>query len=144
MTIENITVRLADWHRYRNPICAIRRRVFIEEQQVPEDMEWDGLDAMAIHVLGRTDNGPACGTARMLPDGRIGRMAVLPAYRNRGLGSALLQKLMVLAVDAGLEQLSLHAQIRAIPFYRHHGFEARGNEFSEAGIPHRLMQHRLR
>lgn len=130
----------ADWPTEQNTICAIRRRVFIEEQRVPEDMEWDGLDMSAIHVLGSVDPGPPCATARLLPDGRIGRMAVLPAYRNRGLGSALLSALMAMATEAGMQQLCLHAQIRALAFYRRFGFEASGDEFLEAGIRHRLMK----
>ncbi len=130
----------ADWPTEQDTICAIRRRVFIEEQQVPEDLEWDGLDRTAIHVLGSVNPGPACATARLLPDGRIGRMAVLPAYRNRGLGSALLAELMATAAEAGMQQLCLHAQMRVLAFYQRFGFEASGDTFVEAGIRHCLMR----
>lgn len=134
-----INVRRADWSYDRETISAIRRRVFIEEQRVPEDMEWDGLDAGAIHVLGGFAGQEPCATGRLLGCGQIGRMAVLPASRGHGLGGLLLTELIRAAGDNGLQRVFLHAQARAVPFYLRHGFELTGREFEEAGILHRLM-----
>ncbi|MDZ7735777.1 MAG: GNAT family N-acetyltransferase [Gammaproteobacteria bacterium] len=134
-----IDVWRADWSYDRETISAIRRRVFIEEQQVPEDMEWDGLDAGAIHVLGGFTGQTSCATGRLLGSGQIGRMVVLPASRGHGLGGLLLATLIRAAGDSGLPRVFLHAQVRAVPFYLRHGFELNGEKFEEAGILHRPM-----
>ena len=137
-------VRRADWATEQSTICDIRRRVFIEEQRVPEALEWDGLDAGAMHVLGGPDQtGAACATGRLLGSGQIGRMAVLSGYRGRGLGSLVLAALVRAAGDSGLEQVFLHAQTSALPFYRGHGFTADGPPFMEAGIQHQLMRRQI-
>lgn len=133
----------ADWEADQHRICDIRYRVFIREQGVPATLEWDGLDATAIHLLGRFGKDPACATARLLPSGQIGRMAVLREQRGHGLGSRLLQALLAAATDAGLQRLYLHAQLPAQAFYQRHGFESHGEIFVEAGIRHRLMSRRL-
>jgi len=138
-TSNNITIRRADWHADQSIISDIRRRVFIEEQHVPEALEWDGLDDTAIHVLGSIDGDAACATARLLNTGQIGRMAVLPAYRHRGLGSALVTELLSAAADGGMHEVFLHAQLRAQRFYERHGFTPVGDIFEDAGIPHIAM-----
>ncbi|HEB67625.1 MAG TPA: GNAT family N-acetyltransferase [Gammaproteobacteria bacterium] len=122
-------------------IRMIRETVFMAEQGVPGELEWDGLDHEAIHVVARNRNGEVIGTGRLLANGQIGRMAVLPAWRGRGIGSAMLQALLDEARRMGLKRVFLHAQIRALPFYARHGFEAFGETFLDADIPHRAMEH---
>ena len=119
---------------------AIRDAVFVVGQRVPAELERDGLDAGSRHVVARDLAGTAIGTARLAPDGRIGRMAVLPTWRDRGVGAALLNALLRMARDAGLAQVALHAQVRALAFYERHGFVAAGPRFMEAGIEHQAMQ----
>ena len=118
---------------------AIRREVFVIEQQVPEDEEWDEMDAGCLHLLASAGDGTPIGTGRILPDGRIGRMAVLNLWRGCGVGGALLRELLVLAREYGHAEARLHAQTHALGFYRKHGFTPRGEEFMEAGIPHYEM-----
>lgn len=139
---HSIDVWRADWLAEQASICDIRYRVFVEEQRVPEALEWDGLDDRAIHILGRIDGGPACGTGRLLTSGQIGRMAVLPAARGRGLGGRLLTALLAAADTAGIARVFLHGQLPALDFYRRFGFEPVGAEFMEAGIRHRIMERR--
>ncbi len=132
------SVRAADWSVDRNILSALRTEVFIREQSVPADMEWDELDAQSRHLVAFVDGVPI-GTGRLLPDGHIGRMAVLRAWRGKGVGSALLTGLMEIARALGRQRVLLNAQVRAVPFYLRHGFEAEGEEFLEAGIAHRRM-----
>lgn len=114
--------------------------MFVTEQGVPEQLEWDGKDAQAVHLIAETASGMAIGTARLLAGGRIGRMAVLANYRGQGVGSALLKQVLRLARQQGLRTLSLHAQIQVVPFYRRFGFEVVGDSFEEAGITHQAMR----
>lgn len=141
---SDFTVREVDWHERRAELRAIRTAVFIEEQGVPAELEWDEIDASCRHVLAFSTDGAAIGTGRLLPDGHIGRMAVLRAWRGRGAGSAILNRLLDLARMAGFDIVRLHAQTHAVGFYVKHGFTVIGDEFMEAGIPHRAMTQRLR
>lgn len=133
------TIEQVAWRDKQEELRAIRYTVFVEEQQVPVDEEWDGRDAAAIHVLAVTDAAQPVGTARLLDDGQIGRMAVLREYRRRGIGSALLQRLLTIAATRHITGLFLNAQIDAVDFYRCHGFEGVGPTFVEAGIVHLKM-----
>jgi predicted GNAT family N-acyltransferase len=135
------SVRLADWEADQEALRAIRTRVFVEEQGVPAELEWDGADTHARHLLATSPTGAAMGTARVLPNGQIGRMAVLPDWRRRGVGSTLLGEALALALEPGLPRPFVHAQISVLAFYARHGFVAEGKEFFEAGIPHRLMRY---
>lgn len=128
----------APWPRDAEAIASIRRCVFIEEQGVPEDLEWEARDPECEWFAARA-GGQLVGIARLTPDGHVGRMAVLPAWRGRGIGSALLRAVLQRARDKGLGVVSLHAQTHAIPFYARIGFRAEGEVFMEAGIPHRRM-----
>jgi predicted GNAT family N-acyltransferase len=132
-------VRAARWEADGDALREIRQRVFVEEQKVPLSLEWDGRDQDAFHVLAEDDRGRAVGTARMLADGHIGRMAVLPEWRRRGIGSALLRQLLGRAREQATPTPFLNAQISAMGFYARFGFAPRGAEFTEAGIPHRRM-----
>lgn len=135
-------IRLARWPEDRAAIRSVRHRVFVVEQGVPESLEWDGRDGEALHLLALDGAGEAVGTARLLPEGRIGRMAVLPGHRGRGIGGRLLQTLLEEARRRGLDRLELHAQCQVVDFYRRYGFLPIGEEYLEAGIPHRRMVQR--
>lgn len=132
-------VRRADWSRDCEALRAIRECVFVREQSVPVELEWDGEDQGAIHLLAVDAKGLAIGTARLLPSGQIGRMAVLPEWRRRGVGSALLEAALAVASEPGRPAPFLNAQTAVLAFYRRHGFVTEGGEFMEAGIPHRRM-----
>lgn len=133
-------ILITDWHGDRQRLSQIRRKVFIEEQGVPEELEWDDDDAGAIHLLAVDADGTPIGCARLLPDGHIGRMAVLQAWRGRGVGKALLQRALELARAEGHASVRLSAQTHAAGFYRRHGFIAEGDGYLEAGIPHLAMK----
>jgi len=132
------SVRPADWRIDGEVLRALREEVFIREQSVPAEMEWDEFDEQSRHVVAIADGVPI-GTGRLLPDGHIGRMAVLREWRGRGVGSALLTTLMETARMLGMSRVVLNAQIQALPFYLRHGFQAEGEEFQDAGIAHRQM-----
>jgi predicted GNAT family N-acyltransferase len=140
---STFTVREAAWHTHRVELQAIRRAVFVVEQRVPEELEWDEADARCHHVLAFAPGDEAIGTGRLLPDGHIGRMAVLAAWRGRGAGSAILNRLLELARQKCFDIVRLHAQSHALGFYAKHGFAVTGDELMEAGIPHRAMTLRL-
>ena len=135
-------VRILDWHIAAPLARPIREAVFLREQGVPEDMEWDEFDAVSRHALAYEATGRAVATGRLLPDGHIGRMAVLRGFRRRGMGGAVLAALLEEARRLGYPELMLHAQTHAAPFYARFGFVPEGAEFMEAGIPHLLMVRR--
>ena len=132
-------VRTADWEADGPALRQIRHEVFVAEQRVPEELEWDGLDAGCLHAIAESVDGTAVGTGRLLPDGHIGRMAVRAPWRGQGIGTALLGHLIAEARARGQRHLALHAQTHALGFYARHGFVPRGPEYLEAGIPHRTM-----
>ncbi|TVQ08845.1 MAG: GNAT family N-acetyltransferase [Balneolaceae bacterium] len=135
----NIQVRLAGWSGDQSEIRRIRTLVFIEEQEIPEDEEFDDADPSAIHVLAHDTNGEAIGTARLLDYKKIGRVAVMRNWRGRGVGKALILFLMQVARENGAPAVELDAQVYAIPFYEKLGYRVTGEEFMDAGIPHRKM-----
>ena len=115
----------------------------MREQSVPLELEWDGNDPHYVQVLAWDADGEAIGTARMSPSGHIGRMAVVAHRRECGVGSALLQALLSIARQEGLTSVHLNAQTEAVGFYARHGFQAYGEVFLDAGIPHRRMHRSL-
>ena len=133
-------VRVADWKRDEAKLKSIRYDVFCVEQAVPEALEWDGVDPQCTHAIAEDTEGREIGCGRLLPDGHIGRMAVRPPWRGRGVGSALLEKLVALATERGDSKAMLNAQTHAMPFYARYGFEPVGEPFDEAGIPHQGME----
>ena len=137
---ENPTLEVipASWPRHAEAIAELRRRVFIREQGVPEALEWEARDPECDWFVARS-GGELVGIVRLTPDAHVGRLAVLPAWRGRGIGSALLQAVLQRARDKGLTTVTLHAQTHALPFYARMGFRAEGEVFMEAGIPHRRM-----
>lgn len=134
-----IRVRVSDWGGARACAVSVRREVFIVEQGVPESLEWDEHDASSLHALAEGPGGEILGTGRLLADGVIGRMAVRRSWRGRGVGSAILRALLARARARGDRELTLSAQVAAIPFYERFGFQAEGPVFDDAGIPHRRM-----
>ena len=135
-------IELLSWGQAREHASPIRFTVFVEEQRVPRDIELDEHDAVSVHAL-VFENGKAVATGRLLPDGHIGRMAVLKEWRGRGLGGLMLARLVERAKERGDREIVLSAQIHAVPFYRAHGFSAYGAEYMEAGIRHQEMRRRL-
>ena len=130
----------ATWQDSQSALGAVRRAVFIEEQQVPEALEYDGLDESCQHVLVTDAGQRPVGCGRMKPDGHIGRMAVLKDCRGQGIGSAMLVALLEVARAQRCAEVYLHAQVSAIPFYEKHGFCVSGEVFMDAGIPHKTMR----
>ena len=119
---------------------AVREPVFVVEQQVPIEEEWDELDPKCRHVIARDALDRPIGTGRLTPERKIGRMAVIADWRGKGVGGAILEALMDEARALGWPEVTLNAQTHAMPFYASYGFEAFGEEFMEAGIPHRKMR----
>ena len=140
---NRFTVRLVDWSEAGEGLRAVRRAVFIDEQSIPEDMEWDEFDAVCRHAIAEDAAGAAIGCGRLLRDGHVGRLAVLAEWRGRGVGAALLRHLVDLARTRGHARAILNAQAQAMPFYARYGFVADGDEYLEAGIPHRTMARTL-
>ncbi|WP_328716331.1 GNAT family N-acetyltransferase [Halomonas elongata] len=136
---HTLEIREGDWSELGDIAGEIRRVVFIEEQQVPEDEEWDGRDDKCRHFLALDAAGKALGTARLLPDGHIGRVAVLEEARGRGVGLALMEAAIASARRRGDATVALSAQTHALAFYERLGFHAHGETFLDAGIPHRNM-----
>lgn len=136
---DGFKVRLAHWPEDTAMLRQVRDTVFIQEQHVPAELEWDGIDAECIHVLAISQDGQAIGTGRLLQDGHIGRMAVLKNWRNLGVGKRMMETLMTEARRQHYPLLLLNAQVSAVPFYEHFGFITRGDVFDEAGIPHLEM-----
>lgn len=128
------------WETHKDQLRRVRERVFIDEQGVPRELEWDGKDEDACHFLALNEAGQALGCARLLPGGQIGRMAVLADHRKRGIGARLLDAVLDEAKRRGITRVVLHAQAGAVDFYRRAGFIPRGEEFMEAGIPHLEME----
>lgn len=144
MGIESgFSLEPATWDVDQAALRAVRTRVFIQEQAVSEEEEWDALDAGSYHVLARDQGRHPIGTGRLTPERMIGRMAVLPDWRGRGVGEAMLVYLCERAVALGWREVTLNAQLQAIPFYERAGFQAEGPEFLDAGIRHRLMRKSL-
>lgn len=136
-------VLVVKWNDYLETLRAIRETVFIQEQNVPVELEWDEYDETSWHALVYNAADEPVGTARLLLDGHIGRMAVLKEWRRKGFGSALLIRLLEEARKHGLSSVKLNAQVSAAQFYQKFGFVKIGETFVEAGIPHIAMVMKL-
>ncbi|AOS97990.1 putative N-acetyltransferase YjcF [Microbulbifer aggregans] len=132
-------IAVADWDRDLDAIRMVRETVFIREQKVDPAIEWDDQETSAAHFLVRLEGEPVA-TGRLTSKGKIGRMAVLPAFRGRGLGLRLLEAICNYARSRGLHHVFLHAQCHAQDFYAKSGFQPVGGEFEEADIPHIKME----
>ena len=139
---HELRIELLPWDKARPHAAPIRFTVFVEEQGVPREIELDEHDAASVHAVA-FEGAQAVGTARLLPDGHVGRMAVLKARRGRGIGARLLTSLIDRAKQRGDVEVALSAQVHAVPFYLAHGFVPVGEEYLEAGIGHQAMKRRL-
>ncbi len=141
MQDKSFNIRSARWAVDKEPLLAVRTEVFVIEQKVPEEIEVDEFDPVSLHVLASdAETGTPVGTARLLPNGRIGRVAVLKPWRKSGVGAEMMRFLISEAKKRGDAELMLHAQTWTIGFYETLGFVAEGPEFDEADIPHRTMR----
>ena len=137
--LANIQISKVSWNDAENYLRAIRTPVFVEEQAVAPDFEWDELDASAIHILALFDNQPiAC--LRIIEYHKIGRMAVLKEWRDLGLGAALLLEAVEICKAHGSKSIHLSAQTHAIGFYQQAGFKVSSSEYCDVHIPHVDMQ----
>ena len=134
----NIVSIICDYESNTKDICAIRYKVFVGEQKVPEELEIDGLDDQAKHVLAFVDGVPI-GTGRILSDGHIGRVAVLKDYRGLGIGKSIMKELIKWAQNMNLEKAWLSSQWHAHSFYLDLDFVCVGEIYKEAGIDHIKM-----
>jgi predicted GNAT family N-acyltransferase len=141
-TLRLDDLRLGDWRLLGEDAGRVRRAVFVAEQGIPVELEWDEWDERSVHaVLYRA--GTPVATGRLLPDGHIGRMAVLAPWRRQGLGALILERLVACAAERGDTGVELSAQSYVCDFYAAHGFVAEGDEFLDVGIPHRRMRRSL-
>lgn len=139
---DEVELRTGDWPALGAQALAVRTAVFVREQGIPLELEHDAHDANAVHCLALRA-GCAIGTGRLLPDGRIGRMAVLVDARRSGIGRKILEALVAEATARGHVEIELHAQCSVEGFYRAQGFETVGEPFEEAGIAHVTMRRSL-
>ena len=130
---------LGSWAELQQDAGRVRQAVFVAEQGIPQELEWDQADAVCLHAVIFNANGEAIATGRLLPDGHIGRMAVLANQRRSGLGGRVLVALMEAARARGHDRVVLSAQVHALSFYRGHGFIAEGPVYDDVGIPHQDM-----
>ena len=138
----NIKSIICSYQDNEKDICKIRFEVFVDEQNVPEELEIDGLDEEAKHVLAYIDN-EAIGTGRILSDGHIGRVAVLKKHRGLGIGKFLMQELITCSDEKKKKKLWLASQWHAHGFYLDLGFDCEGEIYEEAGIDHIKMSKKL-
>jgi len=137
--LANTQILQVNWQGAENDLRIIRTKVFIEEQQVAPDFEWDEIDTTAVHLLAMSENLPiAC--LRIIKYQKIGRMAVLKEYRAMGLGMALLLEAIKICKKQGTKNIYLTAQTHAIGFYKQAGFKEISGVYQDANIPHVDMQ----
>jgi predicted GNAT family N-acyltransferase len=139
--MTEMNIKLGDWNTLQHDAQKIRYEVFVVEQKIPADLEWDIMDAQCLHAVAYDEKGLPVGTGRLLPDGHIGRMAVKESARGSGVGAAILRLLMAQAKQRGELGVQLNAQATVESFYQREGFAREGNLFDEAGIPHIHMTH---
>lgn len=133
-------IDIVSWRTHASQLSCLREAVFIQEQQVPLALEWDGLDTTAQHLLALSEAGEAIGCARLTGDGSIGRMAVLKQWRGKGVGMALLQYAIHFYEQRDIQRITLSAQTHAIGFYEKAGFKVCSSPYLDAGIWHVDMQ----
>ena len=138
-----LRIGFLSWNEARAEASRIRGIVFVDEQEVPAEMEMDENDPHCLHALAYAGERMAVGTGRLLPDGHIGRMAFLKEWRRQGVGCAILEGLVAAARERGDREVALSAQIHALEFYRRHGFTGEGEVYEEAGIAHQAMRRRI-
>lgn len=138
----NISIQITHWGEAKSQVMPIRHEIFIKEQKVPEELEWDEFDQGALHAIIKKDD-EVIGAARLIIDNtiaRIGRMAIKREFRGQGIGQEMLEALVTKSLELDVSLIKLHAQVHAVSFYAKLGFVAHGEIFSEAGIDHVNMQ----
>jgi predicted GNAT family N-acyltransferase len=138
-----VKVELMSWEQAQPSAGPLRFAIFVDEQNVPSGIELDDQDANCVHAVAFDVDGKPIGTGRLLPDGHIGRMAVVKEWRRRGIGAEILEALMAEARKRGHVEVVVSAQLQAAEFYREHGFAAEGKVYPEAGILHQTMRRKL-
>ena len=133
---NDIKIEVANWVNEKHLLMQVRTKVFIEEQQVPAELELDDQDSNSTHIKAVIGGGKIIGTARLLTDYSIGRMCVLKEYRNTGVGTQLLTFFIDLARAKQFTYIQLNAQLSALAFYQKFGFNQDSEVFKEAGIDH--------
>lgn len=131
------------WEQAQPTAGPLRFAIFVGEQNVPAGIELDDQDANCVHAVAFDMDGKAIGTGRLLPDGHIGRMAVVKEWRRRGIGAEILEALTGEARKRGHAEVVLSAQLQAMEFYRSFGFAAEGKVYEDAGILHQQMRKTL-
>ena len=139
---NNLKVEIVKWIDEHESLTMIREKVFIEEQKVTSQLEWDGMDEEAIHFLAfKNEKAIGCARAFVIENYmQLGRMAVLKEYRGEGIGTALLEKAMTTAKLNELSVIYISAQCHAIDFYKKFGFEVTSDIYLDAEILHRDMK----
>ena len=135
----NLDIMQVTWQDAQHELSQVRTEVFIKEQQVAPDFEWDNLDQNAVHLLARYNN-MAIGCLRIIDYKKIGRMAVLKCWRGKGVGKALLTAAIKVCTAQGSQQINLSAQTHAIGFYSNAGFKIISKEYTDVNIAHVDMQ----
>lgn len=143
MTLSDYRIEPADFQADSDDLHALRNAVFVTEQNIPPELEWDEFDRHSVHLIARDNRHNPIGSGRLTPDRKIGRMAVLSAWRNQGVGKALMSALLNEAQKRGWPEVSLNAQVSVVRFYQQFGFTKEGGIFIEAGIPHQAMRLKL-
>jgi predicted GNAT family N-acyltransferase len=141
--VAEFRVEIRSWEEARAAAAPIRYEVFLEEKDPPPGIELDDVDPQCLHALALDETGKAVGTGRLLPDGHIGRMAVLKDWRRRGVGDAIIDALTEEARKRGYAAVVISAPLQAAEFYRNHGFVAEGKVFREAGMLQQKMRKAL-
>ena len=138
---NNLKVEIVKWIDSHTQLKNIREKVFIEEQKVTPQLEWDGMDEKAMHFLVfKDEEAIGCARAVVIKNYmQLGRMAVLKEYRGQGIGGALIEKAMTIAKLNQLSAIYISAQCHAIDFYKKFGFEVKSDIYLDAEIPHRDM-----
>lgn len=139
----SFTVSLVCWHDGEPLLRSIREAVFIREQGIPAELEWDGLDETCRHALALSHQGGAIGCGRMFANGHVGRISVLPQWRKQKVGTAIMEALLDYARAHDYKQVDVDAQTVSVPFYRKFGFAEQGKTFMDAGLPHIKMKLKL-
>lgn len=137
------SVSLVNWHDGEPMLKSVRETVFIREQGISPELEWDELDQSCRHALVLSEHAEAIGCGRMQPDGHIGRIAVLPKWRKQKVGTAIMEALLDYAKTHRYPAVDVDAQTYAVPFYHRFGFVEEGEVFQDAGLPHIKMRLKL-
>ncbi|WP_374667376.1 GNAT family N-acetyltransferase [Acinetobacter sp.] len=137
--MQQLQIRSGKWAQLEQDAKLIREQVFIQEQQIAPEDEWDAEDAVSLHFM-VYDQAQPVATARLLNSNSIGRVAVLKAYRGQGIGKLLMEAVISQARTERREFLKLSSQVHAVPFYAGLGFAVHGEEYLDCGIPHIDMQ----